>query len=72
MDYCIAGFRCVEGSGKPSVVPAHPISANSVCISYFYFVYCIISVCFLLCMFLLYITVLLPVSVIKDDDNKIP
>ena len=26
--------------------------------------------CFLLCMFLLYITVLLPVGVIKDDDKS--
>jgi len=47
------------------------LSANSVCISYFYFVYCIISVCCLFVLFtvyvLLYITVLLPVGVIKDD-----
>jgi len=44
------------------------LSANSVCISYFYFVYCIISVCCLFVLFtvyvLLYITVLLPVGVI--------
>ena len=28
--------------------------------------------CFLLCMYLLYITVLLPVGVIKDDDWLVP
>ena len=48
------------------------LSANSVCISYFYFVYCIISVCCLFVLFtvyvLLYITVLLSVGVMKDDD----
>ena len=32
-----------------------------------YYIVCVL--CFLLCMFLLYITALLPVGVIKDDDD---
>ena len=38
--------------------------------SLWYDILCVL--CFLLCMFLLYITVLLPVGVIKDDDNSTP
>jgi len=37
-------------------------------VSLWYDILCVL--CFLLCMFLLYITVLLPVDVIKDDDDK--
>jgi len=48
------------------------VIANSLCISYFYFVDCIISVCCLFALFTVYffryITVLLPVGVIKDDN----
>ena len=36
-------------------------------VSLWYDILCVL--CFLLCMFLLYITVLLPVGVIKDDDD---
>ena len=62
-------FRSKMRFGRLSLLQ-YLLSANSVCISYFYFVYCIFLyaafLCFLLCMFLLYITVLLPVGVIKD------
>jgi len=37
-------------------------------VSLWYDILCVL--CFLLCMFLLYITVLLPVGVIKDDDDE--
>ena len=37
-------------------------------VSLWYDILCVL--CFLLCMFLLYITVLLPVVVIKDDDDE--
>ena len=39
-------------------------------VSLWYDILCVL--CFLLCMFLLYITVLLPVGVIKDYDNSTP
>ena len=66
-------------SGRLSLLQ-YLLSANSVCISYFYFVYCIVSVCCLFVLFIAYvftvayITVLLPVGVIKDDDDggKLP
>jgi len=68
-------FRSKMRFGRLSLLQ-YLLSANSVCISYFYFVDYIVLflyaafLCFLLCMFLLYITVLLPVGVIKDDRER--